>query len=134
MYSAPGKKGYVAEKAESDSGWLFPVGDEVNELGYNHMFTDMFDSFESNRKPVEDFYDGYVVNAIMDACYKSAKTKKWEPVELNEWRGKTKAEPLVAYVEYDKSHWMIKEELLPDGRKKVIIKDKTSGEIIQKEI
>jgi hypothetical protein len=33
---------YVAEKAESNSGWLFPVGDEMNDLGYNHMFTDMF--------------------------------------------------------------------------------------------
>ncbi|NQU88256.1 MAG: Gfo/Idh/MocA family oxidoreductase, partial [Mariniphaga sp.] len=31
MFSAPGKKGYVAEKAESDSGWIFPVGDEVHE-------------------------------------------------------------------------------------------------------
>ncbi len=39
MFSAPGKKGYVAEKAESNTGWLFPVGDEVHELGYNHMFT-----------------------------------------------------------------------------------------------
>ena len=134
MYSAPGKKGYVAEKAESDSGWLFPVGDEVNELGYNHMFADMFNSFEAGRKPVEDFYDGYVVNAIMDACYKSAKTKKWEPVELNEWRGKKEAEPLASFVEYDKDHWMIKEELLPDGRKKVILKHKTSGEVIQKEM
>src|SRR5690606_35422 len=35
---------YVAEKAENKTGWLFPVGDEVNELGYNHMFTDMFNA------------------------------------------------------------------------------------------
>ena len=38
--------GYVAEKAETASGWLFPVGDEVSELGYVDMFTDMFDSLE----------------------------------------------------------------------------------------
>lgn len=132
MYSAPGKKGYVAEKAESDSGWLFPVGDEVHELGYNHMFADMFDSLEMGKKPIEDFYDGYVVNAIMDACYKSAKTKKWEPVELNEWRGKTEVEPLSAFVEYDENHWLVKEELLPDGRKKVILKIKDSGKIIER--
>jgi hypothetical protein len=69
----------------------------------------------------------------MDACYKSAKTKKWEPVELNEWRGKTEVEPLSAFVEYDKNHWLVKEELLPDGRKKVILKEKTSGKIIQRE-
>ena len=35
---------YVAEKAESNTGWLFPVGDELNELGYNHMFMDMFNA------------------------------------------------------------------------------------------
>ena len=133
MFSAPGRKGYVAEKAELDSRWLFPVGDEVHELGYNDMFTDMFNSIEAGKKPTEDFYDGYVVNAIMDACYKSAKTKKWEPVELKEWRGKTEVEPLSAFVEYDKNHWLVKEELLPDGRKKVILKEKNSGEILEKE-
>jgi hypothetical protein len=28
------------------------------------------------------FYDGYIVNAVIDAAYKSAKTKLWEKVEL----------------------------------------------------
>src|ERR1700710_1091466 len=64
---------YVAEKAESNSGWLFPVGDELNDLGYNHMFTDMFNAMEEGRAPRETFYDGYVVNAVLDAAYKSAK-------------------------------------------------------------
>ncbi len=134
MFSAPGKKGYVAEKAETDSGWLFPVGDEVHELGYNEMFTDMFNSIEKVKKPIEDFYDGYVVNAIMDACYKSAKSKKWEAVELKEWRGKTEVEPLTAFVEYDENYWLVKQEILPDGRKKVILKDKHSQTIIEKEV
>jgi predicted dehydrogenase len=44
---------YVAEKAESNTGWLFPVGDEVNDLGYNHMFTDMFNSAEKGNEPAE---------------------------------------------------------------------------------
>ena len=132
MFSAPGKKGYVAEKAESDSGWLFPVGDEVHELGYNEMFTDMFNAIEKDQKPTEDFYDGYVVNAIMDACYKSAKTKKWEPVELNDWRGLTEVEPIKASVEYDENHWLVKEEILPDGRKKTILKDKSTGKITER--
>ncbi len=64
--------GYVAEKAESASGWLFPVGDEIAELGYVDMFTDMFDAMDEGRAPMETFYDGYVVNAIIDACYRSA--------------------------------------------------------------
>jgi hypothetical protein len=30
--------------------------------------------------PVENLEDGYVVNAIIDAGYKSIKSGKWEPV------------------------------------------------------
>ena len=69
------------------SGWLFPVGDEVAELGYVDMFTDMFDAIDEGRAPRETFYDGYVVNAIIDACYRSAETRHWEPVQLEDWRG-----------------------------------------------
>ena len=87
MFSAPGSGGYVAEKAETESGWLFPVGDEVSALGYDAMFADMLDAFDQKRAPVETFYDGYVVNAIMDACYRSIETKRWEPVVLDDWRG-----------------------------------------------
>ena len=46
---------YVAEKAESNTGWLFPVGDELNELGYNHMFMDMFNAYESNNTAKGNF-------------------------------------------------------------------------------
>lgn len=66
MYTSGGGGGYVAEKLESAQGWLFPVGDEVTELGYLDMFTDMFDSMEAGRQPRETFYDGYIVNAVMD--------------------------------------------------------------------
>ena len=86
IFTASGTDEYVSEKAESETGWLFPVGDEVNALGYTHMFTDMFDSWDQGKAPMESFYDGYVVNAIMDACYTSAKSKKWEPVYLPVWR------------------------------------------------
>lgn len=68
MFTAVGSSGYVAEKADSEKGWLFPVGDEANELGYVHMFRDMFDALDASRAPMETLYDGYVVNAIMDAC------------------------------------------------------------------
>ena len=66
MFTAGGGGGYVAEKAESTAGWLFPVGDEVSELGYVDMFNDMFGAIDEGRAPQETFYDGYVVNAIMD--------------------------------------------------------------------
>ncbi|MFN3380950.1 MAG: Gfo/Idh/MocA family protein, partial [Runella zeae] len=40
VFTAVGLGEYVAEKSEASKGWIFPVGDEVNTLGYNHMFTD----------------------------------------------------------------------------------------------
>ena len=55
MFSSGNAGAYVAEKAESSSGWFIPVGDEVHELGYNHMFTDMFDSIEKGKQPQETF-------------------------------------------------------------------------------
>ncbi|MBK8881497.1 MAG: Gfo/Idh/MocA family oxidoreductase [Bacteroidales bacterium] len=123
---------YVAEKAESDNGWLFPVGDEVHSLGYPDMFTDMLDSFDQGKKPRETFYDGYVVNAIMDACYKSAETRKWEPVELSDWRGKEGVSANVDLIDFDDLHFLIKREKMPDGNTKLMLKEKSTGKIIQK--
>jgi predicted dehydrogenase len=125
---------YVAEKAESNTGWLFPVGDELNELGYNHMFMDMFDSVEQGKAPRETFYDGYVVNAILDACYRSAKTKQWEQVQLEVWRGKEGASKDSHLVEYDQDHYLVKEEVTHYGAKKLILKNKQSGKIFEREV
>jgi predicted dehydrogenase len=132
MFTAAGRGGYVAEKAEGETGWIFPVGDEVQELGYEHMFTDMLDALDGGTVPWETFYDGYVVNAIMDACYRSIKSRGWEPVELAEWRGKEEVEPVGVGVEYDAQYLLIKEEKMPDGKVKLILKDKESGEIVQR--
>ncbi len=134
MFTAGGKGGYVAEKAETEKGWIFPVGDEVAELGYTNMFTDFFQALEQNGHCSEDFYDGYIVNEIMDACYRSAKSKKWEPVTLQVWRGKAKSDPISALKEYDKDFLFVKEETLPDGSVKLILKDRKTGEIIQRMI
>ncbi|HEX2369816.1 MAG TPA: Gfo/Idh/MocA family oxidoreductase [Acidimicrobiia bacterium] len=130
MFTAGGSGGYVAEKAETEKGWLFPVGDEVSELGYVDMFSDMFDAIDNGGEPQETFYDGYVVNAIMDACYRSAESRRWEPVEM-EWRGgqteRVQREPAT----YD-GHIVIKEETLPDGRRKLILKDPGSGDFVDR--
>jgi predicted dehydrogenase len=127
MYSSGGGGGYVAEKLESSEGWLFPVGDEVSELGYVDMFTDMFDAIENGTEPMETFYDGYVVNAIMDAAYRSAASRLWEPVEVD-WRGGTTAR-IAKDVSHHEGHAIVKEEVLPDGRRKLILSDKDSGSI-----
>ena len=132
MFSAAGAGGYVAEKSESATGWMFPVGDEPGALGYVEMFTDMLNALERGASPVEDFYDGYVVNAIMDAALLSSSTKRWEPVVLDDWRGDADADTTQAAREYDADHFLIKKETMPDGRVKVILKEKATGKVVEK--
>jgi predicted dehydrogenase len=132
MFTAVGEGGYVAEKAEGATGWLFPVGDEVGSLGYTEMFADMLNALDSDAKPMEDFYDGYVVNAIIDAAYRSAETKRWEAVQLEDWRGREDGGDSAGFKEYDAQHLLIKEEKMPDGKTKLILKEKDSGKIIQR--
>ncbi len=133
MFSSVGQGGYVAEKAEGDTGWMFPVGDEIGALGYVEMFLDMFNAMDAGKAPMETFYDGYIVNAVVDACYKAAQTKQWEPIELKDWRGADGSEKATtqALKEYDAEHYLIKEELMPSGATKWILKDKKTGAISQ---
>jgi hypothetical protein len=91
------------------------------------MFSDMFAAMETGRAPRETFYDGYVVNAVMDACYRSARSRAWEPVELFEWRGGST--PRIAKTpETFEGQTVIKREILPDGRHKLIVKDPATGD------
>ena len=161
MFTAAGEGGYVAEKAEGQTGWLFPVGDEAHELGYVHMFRDMLDAREAGRAPMETFFDGYVVNAVMDACYKSMKSGRWEPIRLEIWPGEgrktEKAGRKPSGKAASKALWrpqratsggtrgkgrgkalgkagftVIKTERLPDGRVKRIMKDKATGRVFER--
>lgn len=132
MFTAGGQSGYVAEKAESDRGWLFPVGDESASLGYQEMFADVLDAMEQKRPPMETFYDGYIVNAIMDAAYRSVRSKSWEPVKLEVWRGREGVPNVAAARDYDAEHYLIKEERMPDGKHKVILRHKQTGQVTQR--
>jgi predicted dehydrogenase len=132
IFTNVAQQGYVAEKAEGEKGWMFPVGNELEELGYVPMFTRMLDALDGGSKPAETFYDGYVVNAVMDACYRSVRTRHWEPVELELWRGKSGPEQGPRFAEYDREHLLIKEEVMPDGKVKLILKEKRSGRIVER--
>jgi hypothetical protein len=70
-----------------------------------------------------------VVNSILDAAYKSAKTKQWEPVQLDIWRGRIGVSKDSHLIEYDAEHYLVKEEMTHYGAKKVILKNKKTGKI-----
>ena len=75
--------GYVVEKADAETGWIFPVPDEVRVHGHDLMMADVIDAFRSGRAPGETFRDGYWVNGILDAAYRSLRSGRWEPVTLD---------------------------------------------------
>ena len=127
MFTAGGGGGYVAEKAETAAGWLFPVGDEVSELGYVDMFSDMFDALDGGGTPRETLYDGYVVNAVMDAVLPVGEEPGVGAGRAVEWRG-GETPRIAKSPETYEGQVVIKRELLPDGREKLILKNPATGD------
>ncbi len=76
--------GYLVEKADAETGWVFPVPDEVRVHGHDLMMADVIDAFRTGHAPGETFRDGYVVNGILDAAYRSMRSGHWEPVTLDD--------------------------------------------------
>ena len=72
--------GYVVEKAEIDKGWVFPVVEEPWAYGYYGEMRHFVDCVQRGEMPRETYEDGYTVNAIIDAGYRSMKTDRWEKV------------------------------------------------------
>jgi hypothetical protein len=92
---------------------------------------DMFNSMDKGKAPMETLYDGYIVNVIIDACYKSAASKKWESVDVKEWRSGAVNVEGAGLKDYDADYFLIKEEKMPEGKVKIILKDKKTGKISQ---
>ena len=86
--------------------------------------TEVTDWREARRRSAHD--------AIIDAAYTSAKTKLWEPVMLEDWRGSNGTLKINDLVAFDSDHYLIKEELTHYGAKKIILKNKLTGEITEK--
>jgi predicted dehydrogenase len=72
--------GYVVEKADAETGWIFPVPDEVRVHGHDLMMADVIGALTEGRAPRETFHDGYAVNAVLEAAYRSMRSGRWEPV------------------------------------------------------
>jgi predicted dehydrogenase len=72
--------GYLAEKADADTGWVFPVPNETYVHGHDEMMGHMVEAFRTGAAPRETFHDGLAVNAVLDAAYRSMRSGRWEPV------------------------------------------------------
>jgi predicted dehydrogenase len=75
--------GYLMEKADADTGWVYPIPDEARVYGYTEEMRHFVECFRTGATPRETFVDGYVVNAALDACYRSMESGRWEPIELD---------------------------------------------------
>src|SRR5215213_1636195 len=60
--------GYIGEKADADTGWVYPVPNETYVHGHDAMMADVVEAFREGRPPRETFADGLIVNQILDAA------------------------------------------------------------------
>jgi predicted dehydrogenase len=75
--------GYLMEKADAETGWVYPIPDEARVYGYHEEMRHFVECFASGGTPRETFADGYVVNCVLDASYRSMTTGRWETVEID---------------------------------------------------
>ena len=73
--------GYLGEKVDADTGWVYPVPNETYAHGHDAMMADVVGAFREGRAPQETFEDGLIVNQILDAAYRSIQSGRWEAVE-----------------------------------------------------
>lgn len=69
--------GYVIEKADLDFGWTRPLPEEAFAYGYQAEMRHFVECVRDGRLPRETYEDGYIVNCILDAGYRSMKSKRW---------------------------------------------------------
>ncbi|MGB9693847.1 MAG: Gfo/Idh/MocA family protein [Fervidobacterium sp.] len=80
---APEKKtGYIVEKAEAKKGWMYPAWREHEVYGYLFELKHFLSCILEGKKPMETFKDGYIVNCLIDSCYKSMHSNKWESIQI----------------------------------------------------
>jgi len=74
---------YIVEKADVKRGWMYPVWREHEIYGYLFELKHFVSCILRGEKPIETFRDGYIVHYMLDSCYKSIQSTKWEPILLN---------------------------------------------------
>jgi predicted dehydrogenase len=76
--------GYLVEKADAETGWVYPVPEETRAYGFSQEMRHFADCFARGETPLETFEDGHVVNRVLDACYASMRSGTWEKVQVRE--------------------------------------------------
>jgi len=69
--------GYVIEKADLDFGWTKPLPEEALAYGYHGEMRHFVECARDERMPRETYEDGWIVNMILDAGYRSMRSKTW---------------------------------------------------------
>jgi predicted dehydrogenase len=77
------KVGYVVEKAEVKKGWLYPIWREHEIHGFLFELQHFISCILKGEMPIETFENGYIVNCMLDSCYRSMKSRKWEPIRIS---------------------------------------------------
>ncbi|HSZ40673.1 MAG TPA: Gfo/Idh/MocA family oxidoreductase [Trebonia sp.] len=72
--------GYLVEKADAETGWVFPVPEEARAYGFSQEMRHFVERFDGKTAPDETFDDGLAVNQVLDACYRSMRSGTWEAV------------------------------------------------------
>ncbi len=68
-----GEKSFVSNESCNGDEW---------SAGFVGEFAHFVESIRAGQQPSENFRDGYVVNAVIDALYSSMKSRRWEKVSL----------------------------------------------------
>jgi predicted dehydrogenase len=76
------KTGYIAEKAEVKKGWMYPIWREHEIYGYLFELKHFISCILEDQKPMETFRDGHIVQCMLESCYKSIHSNKWESIRI----------------------------------------------------
>jgi predicted dehydrogenase len=73
--------GYLVEKAESEQGGVKAVPEEAFVYGYQSEMKHFVECCRKGETPRETYHDGYVVNVILEAAYRSSESHRWESID-----------------------------------------------------
>ena len=59
---------------------MFPTWNEVEAYGFRNELQHFVHSVLEGKQPRETFEDGLLVNKVVEAAYRSVKSRRWEDV------------------------------------------------------